>query len=630
MKPLFIDLETQSECDLTKVGPRIYAKHPSTSVLCIAWSFGDDRVHVWKRGDDLVGSTWWEMMFRGDVPFVAHNIEFERWIIDAQFGVGLPPEKWIDTMATAAAFGLPRSLEDAAVAMRLGEGKDVEGQRIMMKLSRPRKPSVDNPALFWDEESKPDDFEKLYNYCAQDVRVMVELWKRLPSLSIQERKIWEMTVRMNDRGVAIDTAAIPLAREMAKQEETRLANEFEHLLGVKPNSPKASKILHMDSLDKLSVRRRLTENITDVERRALLIRQEFARSSVKKLKALEERTSPDGRLRGSLIYGGAERTLRWSSGGVQVQNFPRGLGKGTEAAFQALHGGALDFLYDDVLGTLSNMLRGFFLGPLLVGDFAQVEARVTAWIAKQKDLLATFATGADPYRAMASSVYNIPAAQVSKEQRFMGKQAILGCGFGMGADKFMRMLDETYDVRVEPEFAQQVIRIYRRKYTDITKTWEKLDDAVKFAIRKKSAGILINKVVIGTTTKSDIDFLWIQLPSGRKLYYADPEISLEDDTISYYGRNPYKGGQWERVHTWGGKILENIVQATSRDLLAEAMLRLELYGFKLILTIHDEVVAEDDNEHSIVDFENILKASPSWASDLPVGVECFECGRYQK
>lgn len=336
-----------------------------------------------------------------------------------------------------------------------------------------------------------------------------------------------------------------------------------------------------------------------------------------------------------LVYAGAERTGRWSGAGVQPQNFPRGMGAKTDEAFVALQAGGLEMIYDHPVEAITDMLRGFFTGPLLVGDYSQIEARTLAWLAGQQDLLDVFAAKQDPYAFMASRLYGRPITKDSTDDslppgitpRFMGKQVVLGCGYGMGAEKFQTMLSDVYDVDIEAATAMKTINIYRRANQSIVKWWGKLEEAAQEALRKPGTVTTAGRVTMETATIGGFLYLLVHLPSGRNLHYFEPELS-GDSNIKYWGRNPYAGGKWDRISGYGGKFAENITQALSRDLMADAMLRLEDAGFRLLLTVHDEIVSEVTGLLST--FKDVMLSTPSWAAGLPVDAEVFQCARYRK
>lgn len=634
MKLFFVDFETRSTVDLKRVGLHCYAHHPSTEVVCTGWAVGDEQVQVVNGLPEAV-----ELAVRDpDTIIVAHNAAFEREIIAAKLRLLLPWSRVIDTAALAARMSLPRKLESVAQALKLDEQKDMSGHRTMLKLARPKGGWDDDE--FWEEEDRPADFESLRAYCWQDVNVMREVFRRLLPLEEQEARIYALTGKMNDAGVGVDLASIPRALEVLKARTADGEAEFKRLTGghgVKSYT-RVAQALGLPNVKKVTVRNALRDPGLDPRvRRALEIFKRLARSSPAKLSALWNRTSKDGRVRGSLIYSGAERTQRWSSGGVQLHNLPKGLGKKTETAFDALFiTGLFELLYDDPVGTVAEMLRGFFVGPFLVGDFAQIEARTLNWFAGQLDMLELFANGGDTYIHMASKIAGRPVKKGDTDPRFppgvdwrfIGKQTVLGCGYGMGWEKFQRALDEVFDVQIDAEFAMRVINTYRAASPRVVAWWNRLQKAFEFAVHQNKDYIQVDRRVgMGNVTVGGLRYAYISLPSGRRLYYAEPEMTA--DGVRYWGRNIYAGGRWDRVHTYGGKLAENIVQATARDVMAEAMLRLDAVGYKLLLTVHDEIICEDDG-HLLSDFKRYMMELPPWASGLPVDVEVFQTRRYRK
>lgn len=641
MTRLYLDFETASRLSLggaQGVGAHVYAEHPSTRVHCLCWAVDDGPVNLWRPGTD--DDRGWERLVRDPaITKIADNCEFERALLRHKLNLDTPIAQWDDPAARTARIALPRKLEEAAAALKLPVQKDMEGHRVMLKLSKPRKPTKNNPDEWWTPENAPEDFAKLYAYCRDDVRAMRLQDNAVPPLSAFERRVWALTTEANERGIKVDTRALPVARAIADAVEKRLIAEFMEIVGVSPTSPtKAAEALGLPDFTEDTVRKTLArEDLDPKTRRALEVRQLQAYSSLKKLGAFVDRTSRDGRLRGSMIYSGAERTTRWSSGGVQIQNLPSVKTapppKDMDAAFAALMTGTLDLLHDDQLGALAGMLRGFLVGPFLVGDLAQVEARNTAWLAGQMDLVEEFALGKDPYKGMASVIYGVPFDKVVKMQREVGKRAILGCGYGMGPDKFQRSLDEQYGIKIDAALAERTVSAYRARYPKIPKLWQALGDGFVRAVRGKHAKIQAGPLEMGMTEIAGQPFAYIRLPSGRAIFYGWPVIAeskFGQAEVRYFGRDNYSPGKhWGHVSTWGGKITENVIQAVSRDLLADIMIRASDAGFPLAFTVHDELVVEGPPER-LHEFEAIFKKKPEWARTLATGVEVYAAGRYRK
>jgi DNA polymerase len=638
MPLLFLDFETFSYADLPEIGAYRYAEHPSTEVLCVAWALDDGPVEL-IVGEDLPHD------IPEDVIQVAHNIEFEREIMRHRFGIETAPEEWIDTAALSARMGLPRNLEEASEFFGLDTAEKMQANtgRLGDSVCRPRPPTKGNPDTRWTPATKPEAFAALYRRCKRDVELSRELLRRLLPLDEQERKTWLLTMKMNERGVKIDLPSIPPARAVIEKESAPMIAEFTALTGCKLKSyVRVARWCGLPDVRKPTVRKALRKPGLDPRvHRALSIYQALSKSSIGKLDAMEARAHADSRVRGSFLYCGAERTSRWSSSGLQLQNFKRGLSGETNVAFAALHAGSLEFVFDGAprpspdpvltpTGTVAEMLRGFVIGPFLVGDLAQIEARGIAWLAEDEDQLKLFRNKGDPYCAMASVIYGVPVTKKEKDRRFMGKQAELGCGYGLGGGGFQFMLDDIYDVQIEDEFARLVTNAYRQRHPKIVAFWKRLNDGFIHALAKKAESLRVTRnISMGYKEINGTPFLWIELPSGRRMYYGAPELvtTPKGPAVSYYGRDRFSGG-WSRVRTYGGKLAENVTQAVSRDVIAQAMLRLDAAGFDLVMTVHDEVVAEAGR--SLEEFKSIIEIVPPWAAGLPIEVDAFETERYRK
>lgn len=640
MSYLYLDLETRSELDVTDVGAYVYAVHPSTEILCACFAVDDGPVLMTPtlsgfQVDDNPGFI-----------FVAHNTDFERNVFRAK-GYPVDAWTWLDTAALSARMSLPRKLEELAAfffpddpAMQ----KDMEGNAIMKRLSKPRRPSKDNPDKWWTPITKPEEFEKLYRYCAQDVRVMRACHKKLLALEPSEERVRAMTERMNERGVKVDLASVPHAKHFLRNIMEPLAHEFRTITGVPVGSNvKVAEFFRMPDVTKSTVREWLRKpSLAPEVHRALDIKRQLSQSSTSKLDAFLNRTSADGRLRGAFVYCGAERTGRFSSVGVQLQNIRRGLGDLTDDAFHALTQDALCLLLEgkprdppekplDPVGIIAEMLRGFLVGPFQIGDYSQIEARMIAWMAGEAWLLQSFATpGSDPYCDFASKIYGHKVTKKDKAERFMGKQGILSCGYGAGHRKFRNMLDEIYDVAISEEEAKKVVYTYRSANPKIVAFWDLLDKGFRYVLGNKTPRVKVPRVSVplamGYLEHAGVPYFYIELPSGRKLYYARP--SVKDDEVRYYGRD-ITTGRWGFIHGYGGKFAENVTQAASRDVMVEAMLRLEDRGFTLNGTVHDEIIVEKEGK-TLDEFRNAMLESSAWCKGLPLGVEVFESNRYRK
>lgn len=634
---IYLDFETRSAVKPRVVGVHNYAAHPSTDVTCLGYAIDDGPVHLWTQAEET-RAPFIGMPIQGIPPgatFVAHNVPFERAILKHHFKLDVPLNRWLDTMALARHGGLPGKLEKLAEALKLDQQKDMAGNAIMLKLARPRLARDDDDEdepRFWDETEKPADFAAMYEYCKQDVAVMRACLAKLPPMSPFERAVWLSTEAANERGVKIDLASIPAARAFAEGHAARLEARYTAITGakMKANSKARAAQMGLSDFRKPTVRNALRrDDLTPVVREALTIRREGSKSSVAKLKAMAARTSPDGYLRGSISYCGAVRTGRFSSSGVQLQNIPRGYGKATELAFRALHRGVLDVVFPDEIGTIAEMLRGFLMGPFLVGDFSQIEARALAWLAGETALLDIFRRKGDPYKVMASRIYVKHEDAIDKDERFMGKQVVLGCGYGMGAQKFQTMLDDTYDVVIDLPFAYSVVDAYRAAHPRIAAFWDTIGRGFFQAVQTRANNLRVGPVTMGM----DGTAAFIQLPSGRRLWYPQAHVGTGELTgrpeVRFWGQRREKGGGgWGIVGTYGGKLVENITQAVARDIMAVAMIRLENAGIPVLFTVHDELVVPGSTDWAL--FESLMTQVPGWTPGLPIEADIFKTLRYRK
>lgn len=648
MREIFLDFETFSYADLRAVGSYRYAEHPSTEPLCYA--IGVDDSEIMLCVPDEAGRLEFPRDAgdeEGEEIFIAHNIEFEKNILKRKYGVEIPLSAWRDTAAMAARMSLPRNLEELAEFFDLDitAKLDANTARKGDSVCRPRKPSKSNRDTRWTPQTKPEAFQALYARCRQDVELLRAIYRKLLPLEESERRIWQVTLDMNERGVKVDLASIPPARAVLQAEGEPLEAEFEILTGCKLKSyVKVAKTLGLADVRKSTVRKALRDPQTSPGvHRALSILQALSKSSVAKLDAMEARVHEDDRVRGSFLYAGAERTIRWSSSGVQFQNFKRGLGKDTEMAFEALHAGALELIFDGAkrpapdppltpTATIAEMLRGFIIGPYLVADLAQIEARGVAWLAEDEPQLTLFRNKADPYCEMAGVIYGTKVTKKDTERRFMGKQAELSCGYGIGSGKFQYLLDEVHDVQISDEFAKQVVNAYRQRHPKIVALWKRLNDGFVYAVAKKSDRLRVTRnIYMGVIEHGGKRYAYLELPSGRKMYYADPELesSPRGPVVRFFGRDPIRK-VWGYVRAYGGMLCGHATQSTAREIIAAAVLRLNDAGFPPVMLVHDEIVTEQDGTRSLERFKNLMGIAPEWATGLPIEVDAFETFRYRK
>lgn len=657
MPHLHIDFETRSTVDLRKTGVYPYAEHESTSVLCMGWAIDDEPVRVWVPGQPIPA----EIVAHVEAghPVFAHNAQFERviWalIMVRRHGAPrIPLEQWHCTAAMAAAMALPRHLAQAAEVLGLPAQKDAEGHKLMLQMCKPRKPRKgEDPAgvYWWDE---PEKLERLIAYCVQDVEVERELTKRLMHLGKQERQVYMLDQRINDRGVLVDHDLVSASRELVEIALRRANAEMLQLTdGSVESVTKVADLtrwlqdtgLEIDDVRKDTLRDLLVgdEEMPEEVRRVVELRSESAKSSNAKLEAMTAASSSDGRVRGLLLYHGAS-TGRWSGRLVQPQNFPRPTVKNVERFIPLVLAGDYDEIEAEapVLVVISSLLRSMFRAApghqFMAGDFSQIEARVLAWIAEQDDLVDLFASGGKVYEEMAAFIYGLRVDEIGKDsvQRQVGKGVVLGAGFQMGGKTFAAQVKVQTGIDLPEEEGVKAIAGYRSKYPKIPQFWYDIEKAAIRAVKQPGT---THRVGRADSIKFSMrgQFLWCVLPSGRPLAYAKPLIQDRDtpwgetkECMTFMGQNSYTR-KWVRMAAYGGLLTENVVQAIARDLIAAAMLRLDAAGYRPVLSVHDEVVGEPPVGHgSLEEFCESMKARPRWAAGLPVAVDGWAGERYRK
>lgn len=641
-----IDFETRSAVDLRKCGAYVYAESPTTDILCMGYAFEDEPVKMWKYGEAFPV----ELM---KFPIYAWNANFE-YLIWNEVGVKkygwpkLPLEQTYCTMAMALAMSLPGKLENVSPALGIKAQKDMQGNRVMLQLSKPRQVKDDGTIVWWTPEEFPEKYERLYEYCKQDVEVEREAAKKLLPLSPSERKIWLIDQKINGRGVKIDLPSVRSAMNVIESEKKRLDAEMRKVTGLSVASSSAvgqlttwlaSKGVETESVGKGDVVELLKKELHRDVRRALEIRKEAGKSSTAKLNAMVLRSCSDGRVRGTQQYHGAG-TGRFAGRGLQTQNFPRPNLKHDEieGVIAILNGSAnpaeIDMFYGAPTSVISDCLRSFIRAEdgknLLAVDFAAIEARVLAWLANEIKKLNVFRTHGKIYEAAAADIYNVALELVNKEQRQIGKVADLALGFQGGKGAFQSMA-KLYGVNVSDERAESIKVAWRKANPAIVKFWYDLDNAAISAVLKPGQifaagpeGREIKYKVSGT-------FLFCRLPSGRAIVYPYPQIERDSkfgrDIVTYMAEDSYTK-KWTRQKGYGGLWAENVTQGVARCVLTDALIRLEDKGYETVMTVHDELVCEGNQD--LKEMEELMCQVPVWAEGLPIAAEGWKEKRYRK
>lgn len=709
------DFETRSKSNLKKEGAYKYSLDPSTQPTCLAFKLmGRSTVyflpfHVvnrpWAQQDPKLKDLWRRLIAEG-YEFSAHNSFFERCIYDnimvARYGwPPIAPRRRRCTAAKAAAVAIPRNLEGAGEAMDLRVQKDKRGYIAMMKTCKPTKQWNEwnklqqeikagkklsekklakamqpEPKVFLEPEDAPDVWETLYTYCKIDVRAEEALDLSLPDLIPSEQEIWFLNQMLNWRGLRIDISTVRKVVGIMSTESKKKLSELDNLtmgLVTKPGARKSIlEFLALEGIELPDLRAKTVDDklksgeLSEDMQRLLEIRKALSMTSTKKYQTFLDRANADDRVRDILLYHGAS-TGRDTGSGIQPHNFPRGLIKvskdrpyaAVENVVECSHE-MLELLYGNSLAILfSAILRNMIVPSegheLFVADFSKIEVAVLWWLAGNKPGLKILNDGLDPYKYMAAANTGRSYEEIADEgdDRQLGKAQVLGCGFGMGAPKFQKTAWDQYRLKLTEEQSKFAVKSYREANAAVPALWKAYERAAIEATKCAGVPYTAGQCEFIRSGK----FLWVKLPSGRRLAYLRPQIAwrireyekivtteingvkktkitIEQtqpmETLEFYGlAKSKKSMQLER--TWGGTLTENIVQATARDLMMPAMVRLEKKGYKALLMVHDEGISEKPiGQGNIDEFVEILCARPPWAPGLPLEAKGWKGPRYRK
>ncbi len=651
---LLIDLETYSSADITKTGAFKYAEAPDFEILLLACAWDDGPVQVIDMTErepvtderTAAKAAALASVVAGitdpDTVKVAHNSAFERACLTRYLSRDLPPEEWEDTMILAAMNGLPLSLDAAGAALELRDQKIREGTALISYFCKPCKPTIANGGRTRNRpEHAPDKWERFKAYCKRDVEVEQAIYRRLRSFPVTdfERKVWALDARINERGVRIDTGLVAAAIAQNEAFTTRRMAEMRRLTGLEnPNSVAQLKDwletagMSADSLNKAAVLE-LKDKATDpTTRRVLELRQQLGKTSVTKYEAMQNAVCADGRVRGLLQYYGAGRTGRWAGRLVQVQNLPQnhlaGLGLVRELVRERdLE--TLELCFDSVPDVLSQLIRTAFVageGNIFhVADYSAIEARVIAYLAGEKWRMDVFRSGGDIYCSSASAMFRVPVVKhgVNGHLRQKGKIAELACGYGGGVGALRAFGADKMGLTEEE--MQDIVTQWRAASPAIPRFWR---DAESAAVRAINNPGRTTTVPCGVKYRRDGDALRCRLPSGRILSYWDAKLDT-DGSICFMGQNQTTR-RWEKTGTWGGKLVENIVQAYARDCLAVAMVRLAEEGWKICFHVHDEVIVEAPIGTSWEQVAEVMGRPIDWAPGLLLRGDGYSTPFYRK
>ena len=654
---LSIDIETYSDLDIKKVGGYKYAEN--CEVLLFAYAWDDEPVQIvdFTAGEELPADVL-AALTDNEVMKCAYNAQFERTVLshflhrrspDVPFQF-LAPVGWSCTMVHALTLGLPGGLEGVSKALRLADDKAKMsvGKQLITYFCKPCKPTKVNGGRERNlPEHAPEKWMLFKEYCVRDVVAEREIRKRFASYSLsdREKRLWELDQRINDRGVSIDAQLVSEAIAFDADFKGRVIAQAAELTGL-PNPASGEQLRRWIYREEGFTPESLAKDVLpDVIKRAqkpavkemLRLKQLMSKTSVKKYEAMQRARCDDGRVHGLLQFYGANRTGRWAGRLVQVQNLPRNSMTELDDARALLRSGeadALEMIYDHPLDVLSQLIRTAFVPHkgcrFVVADFSAIEARIIAWLAGEKWRMEVFAEGGDIYCASASKMFGVPVEKhgVNGHLRQKGKIAELALGYqgsigalkAMGADK----------LGLSDEELLKIVDSWRRASPHIKQLWYDVDAAALEAVRECRAVTLHHGVAFSTRK----GILFLRLPSGRRLAYVRPMTEIEPafnrEGITYEGAEQTTG-KWARLRTYGGKLVENIVQAIARDCLAVAMTRLEAEGYQIVMHIHDEVVIERPADACDLDNVCRIMGRPiDWAPGLILTADGYITDYYKK
>ena len=648
MKKLSCDIETFSDVDLIRCGVYKYADSPDFEMLLFAYAVDDGDVHIIDiAGGEELPEKIIQAIKSDTVVKTAYNAQFERVCLSRYLklpeGEYLNPQSWYCTAVQAAELALPLSLADVGSVLGLERQKMTEGKELIKYFCVPCKPTKSNGNRTRNRPCHDiNKWETFKKYCMRDVDVERQIADKLKMYPIrdEEHRLYVLDQIINDRGVLVDSELAEQAVKLNSIQTTVAVEQAYMITGLEnPNSVTQLKQwlkengVEIESLSKKAVKSLADETDGDVSE-MLKLRLLMAKTSVKKYEAVIRSVCSDNRVHGMMRFCGANRTGRWSGNILQPQNLPQNHLPDLTLARDIVKDGdfeMLDMMFGNVPNVLSELIRTILIPKpnhrFIVADFSAIEARVLAWIAGEQWRIDTFKNGGDIYCASASKMFKVPVEKhgVNGELRQKGKISELACGYGgsVGALKNMGAVE----MGVQENELQGLINDWRNANPHIVRFWYEVGNAAMKAIKEKTT-VPLGKLVFAY----ERGILFIRLPSGRRLSYIKPRIGTNrfgGDSITYMGINSAK--KWDRLETFGGKLTENIVQGTARDLLANALINAANAGYDTVFHVHDEIICEVPNGYGSVDeLCRLMCIKTDWADGLPLNADGFECEYYKK
>lgn len=649
MKTLACDVETYSSTDLSKAGVYKYAESPDFEVLLFGYACDDEPAQVIDLTKEEIPLWLIKALFNSNIVKTAFNAQFERVTLGRFLQVYLPPEQWQCTAVLARELGLPNSLAEVGRVLGLPEDqqKQKTGAALIRYFSKPCTPTKSNGYRTRNlPEHDTEKWRQFIDYNRQDVEVERAIRQKLYKYKIHEReqRLWIIDQKINDRGAMVDTQLAQNAIEINNAIKKELLEQAQELTGVaNPNSAQQIKnwIKQKTGVEIKSLNKKVMPDVyqqvgnNECVQKMLDIRAALSKTSVEKYNAIIRCACQDSRIRGLTMFYGASKSGRWAGRLVQVQNLPQNHipDDQLDDARQLVKAGDIDALKQkyDVISVLSQLIRTAFVPKpshkFIVADFSAIEARVIAWLAAEKWRLDVFRTHGRIYEASAERMFNLPPGSVQKGDplRQKGKIAELALGYGgsVGALKAMGALD----MGLTEEELQPLVDSWRAANKAIVQYWYDVDTAARKMIKTGE----YKKLPYDVFFRKEGPLLKLHLPSGRELSYVKPQIN--DDLEIVYEGVIQTSRHWGKIETYGAKLVENIVQATARDCLAEVMLKTEQAGIPIVFSVHDEIVCEvpeNQAEAALKIVLDIMKETPDWAPGLPLNGDGYICDYYMK
>lgn len=661
---LYLDTETYSSIPL-KDGVHKYSE--AVEVMIVAYALDDGPVNVW---DVTSGEPMPEALSQAladeSVMVWAHNVAFDRTVLKASLGIGIALERWRCSMCLAYMHSMPGSLDSLCAALEVAQDKRKlkSGKDLVRLFCIP--PTEASGRKRATRHTHPEKWQEFLEYAGGDIVAMRECIAKLPkwNLNASELALWQLDRIINERGIAVDLDFCRAAVQAADAEKARLAERASEMTdgAVHAATQRDALLAHLLKAYNVSlpdmqagtIERRLEDpELPEPVKELLSIRLQASGTSVSKYKAFLRATSSDGRLRGTLQFGGASRTNRWAGRLVQLQNLsrvPKYLKNQYDFAVETIKCGAVELVYQNAMDVIGSTVRGALIAApgkkLCRADLSNIEGRVLAWLAGEDWKLKAFANGDDLYIEGYSRSFGIPVEEVRADEeaggtmRLIGKVQELACGF-QGAVGAFGSMAKLYGVNLEEDRVLEIVRAWRSANPKIVALWYDLEDAAINAVNNAGTTYTCGRLKL----RRDGQWLRIRLPSGRVLCYPsprwEPKKIVDADTgktvdnpnggLSYVGLNQYSR-RWERLRTYGGRLAENCTQATARDVFAEGLKRCEANGYPVVMHVHDEAICEtpDTDEYSGEAVARFLATPPDWAEGLPLAAEGSETKRYRK